>query len=142
MVFHSEYRADPATYHNVTSVRLRGPFEPQRLERALAEVIGAHPVLRTSFDVATFTEPLQLEHERVPTPLVVARIAHLEPSEQGRVIDAAIEAERRRPFDWASPPLLRFEAYGEATGRSSSSGPSGHGILDGWSLHLLLDELL
>ena len=69
-------------------------------------------------------------------------VAHLGSADQDRVIDAAVEAERRRPFDWASPPLLRFEAFDRGDGTFELLWAEYHGILDGWSLHLLLDEVL
>ena len=41
MLFHSELRADPATYHNVSTMRLRAPLDRVRLEDALAAVTAA-----------------------------------------------------------------------------------------------------
>src|SRR5439155_6794297 len=56
-VFHSEYSPDYIIY--VSSVEVRALFLRDRLETAVRRLVERHPILRTSFDLKGFSEPLQ-----------------------------------------------------------------------------------
>src|SRR5206468_10708525 len=111
MLFHSEYSRETAVYHDIFSFHLRARLDADALRAATARVVRRHPVLRTSFDLAGFDEPLQLVHERAEAPLVVEDIGTLSPADQEAALDAWIEAEKRRPFDWGRPPLIRLQVH-------------------------------
>ncbi|MFI6901261.1 amino acid adenylation domain-containing protein [Nonomuraea sp. NPDC050394] len=140
MLYHSAYEPDAATYHDLTTITLRGRFDAGAFEGALAEVTARHPVLRTSIDVSGFSEPLQLVHRTATLPLEVTDLSG-DPAAADRLA-AWSEAEKRRPFDWASPPLARAHVHvlpGELFAFSLSFH---HAILDGWSVASLVTELL
>jgi L-glutamate---[L-glutamyl-carrier protein] ligase len=142
MVFHSEYTAAGSTYHNVTSFRLAVALDPAALEVALAGLMRAHPILRTSFDLAGFAEPLQLVHESVAPPLVVGDLSELRGAARERAIEQAVERERNRRFDWSEPALFRVLAHRLGASETQLTIAEFHAILDGWSLNTLLGELL
>ncbi|MFE0148468.1 amino acid adenylation domain-containing protein [Nonomuraea sp. NPDC059007] len=140
MLYHSAYEPDAATYHDLTTITLRGRFDAGAFEGALAEVTARHPVLRTSIDVSGFSEPLQLVHRTATLPLEVTDLSG-DPGAAERLA-AWSEAEKRRPFDWAAPPLARAHVHvlpGELFAFSLSFH---HAILDGWSVASLVTELL
>ena len=72
MIFHMELSGDACGYHNVNSYRVSGPFDEQALRTAVAEVMRRHPVLRTSLDVSSYGQPLQLVHADLAAPVEVA----------------------------------------------------------------------
>jgi amino acid adenylation domain-containing protein len=82
MIFHSEYQPDSAVYHNVSSLHLQVRFEPELLREALRQLSSRHAVLRTSFALKTFSEPLQLVHRDVEVPLEIEDVRHLPQAEQ------------------------------------------------------------
>ncbi|MCK2217015.1 amino acid adenylation domain-containing protein [Actinomadura sp. ATCC 31491] len=140
MLYHSAYEPDAVTYHDLTTITLRGRFDAGAFTAALAEVTARHPVLRTSIDLTGFKEPLQLVHRTATLPLEVTDLSG-DPA-AGRRLAAWSEAEKRRPFDWASPPLARAHVHvlpGELFAFSLSFH---HAILDGWSVAALVTELL
>ncbi|MFI6290877.1 amino acid adenylation domain-containing protein [Nonomuraea sp. NPDC050790] len=140
MLYHSAYEPDAATYHDLTTITLRGGFDAAAFEAALAEVTARHPVLRTSIDVSGFSEPLQLVHRTATLPLEVTDLSG-DPDAAG-LLAAWSEAEKRRPFDWSAPPLARAHVHvlpGELFAFSLSFH---HAILDGWSVASLVTELL
>ncbi|WP_223270155.1 non-ribosomal peptide synthetase [Nostoc sp. 'Peltigera membranacea cyanobiont' 213] len=65
MVFHSEYSVDTGLYHDIFSYHLRSPLDLNILQSAIADLISRHPILRTSFAIAEFQQPLQLVHHTV-----------------------------------------------------------------------------
>ncbi|MFI6920963.1 amino acid adenylation domain-containing protein [Nonomuraea spiralis] len=122
MLYHSEL--DGVTFHDHTTLTLRGTFDEAALVRALEELSARHEVLRTSFDLTGFSEPVQLVHDRAEIPLTVS--------------DGEPEYG---PFDWTRAPLLRVHVRPEA-GRFALTVYFHHAILDGWSVARLVSELL
>jgi pristinamycin I synthase-3/4 len=141
MLFHSGYTAESTLYHNVTSLRLETPFDGEALRDAIGQLLARHPVLRTSFDASRFSEPLQLVHRQVQTPLEVEDLRALPPEERDRRVAGAVEEERRRKLDETVPPLLRFRVHLLEDGVFQITWTEHHAILDGWSVATLTAEL-
>ncbi|WP_425471110.1 amino acid adenylation domain-containing protein [Saccharothrix variisporea] len=104
-------------------LRLTGPLDVDRLERALDALAQRHDALRTTFDVVD-GEPVQVVADHGTIPLVVGD-----------------ERELCAPFDLRKGPLTRAVL--------KPLGPEDHVLVlvqhhivtDGWSVGVLLDEL-
>ncbi|MDM9379431.1 amino acid adenylation domain-containing protein [Chlorogloeopsis sp. ULAP01] len=141
MLFHNEYDTDTPIYHNVASLHIQAPFAPQHFQTAAQQLIHRHPVLRTSFDLSNFSQPLQLVHKNVTVALQVEDLSHLSIVEQEEILNAQLEAQKRHKFDWTSPPLLRFHIYRRSSQTFQFNFSEHHAILDGWSVATMLTEL-
>ncbi len=149
MLYHSELEPGSPTYHDLMTITLRGALDVPALTGALAGVAAGHPVLRTSFDLTGFSEPLQLVHDTATIPLEVADLRG-NGSDQGgpdgsgprERLAAWREAEKRTGFDWSSPPLLRAYAHVLDDDEFALSLSFHHAVLDGWSVAALVTELL
>jgi amino acid adenylation domain-containing protein len=141
MLFHTELRPDTAVYHDVFSVWVRAPFDEARLCRAVEEAVARHPVLRTSFDLDSSREPLQLVHAAVPAPFEVEDLRPLPEAESERAVHAWLEAERHRGFIWSVPPLARFHVHRRTDDSFQLTLSFHHSVLDGWSAATLLAGL-
>ncbi|HEX5721013.1 MAG TPA: amino acid adenylation domain-containing protein, partial [Thermoanaerobaculia bacterium] len=141
MLFHSERSPEAALYHDIFSYHLRAPFEAAALEAALARLVARHPVLRTSFALTGFSEPLQLVHRSVPVPLQIDDLRPLGVEERQVALRQWLESERRRPFVWARPPLFRVQIHRLTEEEIQLSLSFHHSILDGWSVAVFLTEL-
>ncbi len=108
-------------------VRLTGPLDRPRLERALATVVDRHEALRTTFD-ATDGVPAQ-----VVVPHVDIRVLNIQESE----VDALV----RHPFDLAKGPLLRAGIAAVGPEEHVLVLVVHHAVVDGWSCGILFDEL-
>jgi amino acid adenylation domain-containing protein len=142
MLYHSAYDAASATYHDIQTTTLRGVFDEAALGQALAELAARHAVLRTSFDLAGFSEPIQLVHSGARIPLEVTDLSGLAPTDARAGVARWLAAERGRPLDWGRPPLLRAHVHRLPLGRFALSLSFHHAILDGWSVASLVTELL
>ena len=142
MVFHSELAAGSATYHDLFTLTLHGEYRPAALAAALAEVTERHPVLRTSFNLTDFSEPLQLVHETVTPPVTETDWTALTESDARARLLAWREREKLDPIDWTVPPLLRTFVHRLPAGRFALTLSFHHAILDGWSVATLTTELL
>ncbi len=141
MLFHTELDPGSAIYHDQHSFHLRGSLDLGLMQAAVDQVVRRHPILRTSFDLATAGEPLQLVHETVPVPVGMDDVSHLPREEQEREVLAWLEAESLRRFDWAQAPLVRLHVHRRSAETFQFSLSFHHSILDGWSARSLLTEL-
>ena len=137
LAFHSEYSPDYLIY--LTSFHLQVPFDAARLQAALDRMVARHAILRSSYALEGFSEPLHLIHERIRVPLEVEDLRHLAPAEQQEAFDRWFAAEQLNKFDWRRPPLVRLRVHrrGDDSFQLTLSEP----FLDGWSVGLLLTEL-
>jgi amino acid adenylation domain-containing protein len=141
MLFHSEYTPDNAVYHDIFSFHLQAPLELEILSAVIHQLVIAHPVLRTSFNLTDFSEPLQLVHRTVDIPLQVEDIRDLSIDEQKAAVSAWIKAEKTRHFDWVNGLLFRFQIHDRTQETFQFTLSFHHAILDGWSVASLLTEL-
>jgi amino acid adenylation domain-containing protein/FkbM family methyltransferase len=142
MVYHSEVGEGAGhAYHVVTADTVEGRWAPAALTRAAAELTVRHEILRTSFDLTRFSEPMQLVHARAEVPVVTADLAGLPAAEREERIRAVVAAEKAAPFDWGAP-MLRLHALRTAERTFVLVQTHFHGALDGLSLHLMTRELL
>ncbi|WP_375476969.1 amino acid adenylation domain-containing protein [uncultured Nostoc sp.] len=141
MVFHSEYSPEGTTYHDVFTYYLQAPLEIQALQAAIQLLVNRHPVLRTSFHLTDFSEPLQLVHQNTDILLQVEDWYHLSTSEFEDALNAWLDEEKRRQFDWSIPPLLRFFVHCCTEETFYLTVSFHHAILDGWSVASMLSEL-
>ena len=130
-------------YHNTTSFRVLDdePFSLAALREAARIVVQRHEILRTSLDASTYSVPMQLVHGDAEMPVGMRDLRGLGTAEQTDAIGEFAVAERARRFDVSSAPLLRIFAH--VTGDDWwVSLTECHAILEGWSFHSLLMELL
>jgi amino acid adenylation domain-containing protein len=141
MLFHSDLAPGTGVYHDIHSVRLRGSYRHDLLATAIEQVLRRHPVLRTSFDLSTFSEPLQLVWQQVPIPFSAEDLSGLPPERQRETVSSWLEAERNRGFDRSLPPLVCFHVHRLSEDLFQFTLSFHHSVLDGWSAASLLTEL-
>jgi len=141
MVYHREYHPESAIYHDICAFHVKAPFDAGLIREAIGRVVARHPALRTSFNLTDFTEPLQLVHRAVATPLEVEDLSHLDAAGQNEAIAAWLAAEKRRGFDYERPPLLRFHIHIRSAEAFQFTLSFHHAIIDGWSDATMITEL-
>ncbi|WP_278265689.1 non-ribosomal peptide synthetase [Nocardia sp. AG03] len=115
---------------------LTGPLDPARLRRAADTVLARHANLRSAFVTAADGTPVQLVDAHVAAPLrVLDGIAESD-------LPALLAADQRTGFDPEQAPLLRFTVHSTGSGRHHLVLTGHHILLDGWSMPLLMKELL
>ncbi len=132
---------DVPAYHNVNSFHIRAPFFPEPFQRAVDRVIARHPILRTSFHLEGFGEPLQIVHRSAPLTVEVEDLRHLDEAEQQARLAAFLDTENRDLVDLARPPLLRLRVHRWEDDRFSLTLTEPHALSDGWSTAANLREI-
>ena len=103
--------------------------------------MARHPVLRTSFHLSEFEQPLQLVHQQVTPQLSVDDLQGLSTDEQEEAIATWIEQEKQNPFNFQKAPLIRFHLHQRSENSFNLTLTKHHAILDGWSVAILMTEL-
>ncbi|MCC9308103.1 amino acid adenylation domain-containing protein [Kitasatospora sp. RB6PN24] len=142
MAYHMELSGGTDSYHNVNSYRVSGAFDPALFEQAVAEAMERHPVLRTSIDLVSFGEPLQLVHGTLAPPVRVADLRGLPEPARRSAIRQEFERLRRTGFPLGEAPLFAVSVQLLAEDAFQLTLAEHHAILDGWSFTSLLSELL
>jgi amino acid adenylation domain-containing protein len=141
MIFLAASRPDTAVYHSIMSFHLRGDLDVAALKSAAQALVARHAILRTSFDLYNFSEPLQLVHKVVDVPIIVEDISGMSEQEQESLIADRLSAERHSYFAWTEAPLLRFIVHKRSDRTFQVTLTASHAIMDGWSDTLFLTEL-
>ena len=139
MIYHSMLHPESSVYHDIFSYDVRAPLEPELLRQAVRAVAAHHPQLRSSFDLASYSEPLQLVSREPAAELSTADVSALPAAEQDAEIARWVEEEKHRPFDLERAPLTRFQAHQRSAGTFTLTIAFHHAILDGWSVALVIE---
>jgi amino acid adenylation domain-containing protein len=131
-------------YHNITSYLIRddGPFSLEALAKAANTVVARHDVLRTSFDLISYTEPLQLVHASADIRIGHDDLRAVPEDEREEILKSFRTRQRAEPFDLAVAPLVRLDAQQITDDRWFLNFTEVHSILDGWSHNSLITEIL
>lgn len=124
-----------------TAMRIRGPLDPQLLERAGNEVIRRHEGLRTAFTNVK-GRLVQLIVRSLSVSLPVLDLRHLPQAEREREALRRLSAEVRQPFDLSRCPLYRVLAIRLSDDEFILAHTVHHIIGDGWSLGILIEDLV
>jgi amino acid adenylation domain-containing protein len=128
-----------AAYNVAAALSLEGPLDVPALEQALAGVIARHDVLRTNY-LAVDGVPQAVLRDSLPLQLPVT---DLTPSSTPDGDAAALAtALARAPFDLARDPLVRARLLRTGPARHALAVCFHHIVADGWSLGVLLTEVL
>ncbi|SOD59515.1 amino acid adenylation domain-containing protein [Streptomyces zhaozhouensis] len=142
MFFHSQQDAGRSTYHDLSSLRVTGPFRAEALTSVLAALGAAHEVLRSGVDLTTFSEPMQLVRASAAIPLTVEDLTGLAEAERDARVARWRAEETARGFDLSRAPLLRVHVQRLTDQEFWLHLSFHHAILDGWSLSLFTSRLL
>ena len=143
MVYEMLTDSRQANYQNVTSYWVRDEGFSLDALREAARIVGdRHEILRTSFDLSRFSEPLQLVHPAAEAEIGFEDLRDLDEAEQEARVHEFIAAERARPFDLERPPLYRLFAHLVSDDAWRLALCECHAILDGWSHNSFVTELL
>jgi amino acid adenylation domain-containing protein/non-ribosomal peptide synthase protein (TIGR01720 family) len=136
-------RAHPGAwaYFTQLSCRLVGPFSPDAFVAACQRVLERHPALRGSVALKGLTEPHQIVHGPLALPVERLDWTGRTEAEARTALAQLLEKDRETGFDPGRPPLLRLTLVQLAHEVFHLVWSSHHGMLDGWSMSLLLEEV-
>ncbi|WP_233512736.1 non-ribosomal peptide synthetase [Micromonospora deserti] len=121
-------------------IDLDGPVDGDRLRAALAAVTARHSGLRAAFQHAPDGTAVQVVADEVTVPW---RAVDLSAAADGAArAELVADEERTRPFDLSAAPLLRATLLKLDQRRFRLLLTAHHLVVDGWSLPVLVRDLL
>ncbi|QMU71794.1 non-ribosomal peptide synthetase [Streptacidiphilus sp. P02-A3a] len=144
MVYQMLADRDESPYHNITLFPFvdDAPFSLPAMREAAALLARRHEIVRTSFDLDGYSEPLQLVHADATVEVGYDDLRGLDAERIRTELEEFTTRTRRTPFDIGRAPMLRFHVHLTADDRWTFSFIECHAILDGWSHHSLIDEVM
>lgn len=105
-------------------------------------LLKRHSILRTSFEYEEMGIPLQCVYREVTLPFEMLDYQHMNPADQQQAITAYLRADLARGLNYKEPPLMRITLLQTDKDKFHMLWTYHHILLDGWSMSVLLEELL
>ncbi|MGW6912669.1 amino acid adenylation domain-containing protein [Kitasatospora sp. NPDC054939] len=132
--------AEGSAFYNVPiALRFDGAFRPAAFRAAFAALWERHEGLRAHFP-SQDGEPVQEFRPVGEAPFEEIDLAGS--ADAAARLDALVQDEAARPFDLARGPLLRGRLVRLAPEAHAALVTLHHSVSDGWSVAILLDELM
>jgi NRPS condensation-like uncharacterized protein len=136
-------RAEAAgVYFEQLCCTLSGGLDAALLEAAWQRVVDRHPILRTAFFWRGLAQPHQVVKKSVRVPWRHLDWRRLDAAERRGKTAELLRRDVEEGFDLGKPPLLRFTLARLEEDRSLFVWSFHHLLLDGWSVQLVLGEVL
>ncbi|WP_097213760.1 MULTISPECIES: non-ribosomal peptide synthase/polyketide synthase [unclassified Rhodococcus (in: high G+C Gram-positive bacteria)] len=143
LLFHATLAAETIDVYTAQLVMdLAGTVDPARLRGAANALVAHHPNLRTAFVYDDNGIAAQLVLDQVDVPFVEVDLTEVAAAGREAELRRLLDEERVARFAMDRPPLLRMLLIRTSADRCVLALTNHHIILDGWSMPLLVRELL
>ncbi len=142
ILFHTLYDRTSSAYFGQLSCTIHSEIDVDAFQKAWQWVTDRHAILRTSFHWLELDKPKQVVHSQTTFPWQYLDWSALSRTEQKSSFDALLETDRAQGFDLEAPPLSRATLIKLASARYRFIWSHHHLLLDGWSVSLVLKEVL
>ena len=141
MLLHSLPAPRAGLYLQQLLCDLHEPIDRAALRRAWTMLVERHDALRMGLAPDSPESPHQVFHDHVTVPWEEQDWRAESPAQQQHLLQALLDADRRRGFDLATPPLLRVTIVRLDTAHYQMVWTSHHALFDGRSRRILIVEL-
>jgi hypothetical protein len=138
--FLDQLTPDTATFNIVLTRPFHHPIDHVALERAFAEIVRRHKILRTTF-VTEAGHPVQRIAPPAPFAVPVVDLQTWPEADRSREVRRLATLEAQRPFDLARGPLLRVTLFTLGAEEHWLQIVVHHIVFDGSSIPVLSREL-
>jgi bacitracin synthase 3 len=138
----SQFDEVNAAYNMPGVYLLEGSLNMQALEYSFNELVARHEILRTTFAANEKGEIRQRIHSANNTDFTVGYHDLRNEQTSNTLLKITVQKEIEKAFDLANGPLLRANLYHVADNKWVFTCVMHHIISDGWSLGVLVNELL
>ncbi|HLK96979.1 MAG TPA: condensation domain-containing protein, partial [Hymenobacter sp.] len=140
MIFHGLYDQSSTAYTEQISCDLTD-VDTEALKKSWAYILKNHTVFRTSFYYDALNVPVQCVHKQVPLPFEILDYSGW-PTEQREKLSAFFQQDVARGFNFKEAPLMRITLVKLDEHTHAMVWTSHHILMDGWSMPIVLKELL
>ncbi len=142
LLFHHVAEADQDPYCDQAVCVLEGRVERSAFEVAWRRVAERHPALRTAFLWENLARPVQVVLRDVSLAVEYEDWRELDTAAQQSALTAMVAADRKKGFIFQQAPLVRLRLIRIAGERWYLFYSHHHILLDGWSIQVILRDVL
>jgi amino acid adenylation domain-containing protein len=142
LLFHRLADAEADPYFYQYAYRLQGDLRLDAFEGAWRHVVERHAVLRTAFVWEGVEKPLQVVRRQTSLPIERHDWRGVPEEEQRLRFAALLDGDRAAGLDLLRPPLMRLHVIRKAEREWLLVNSHHHILLDGWSMALVLRDVL
>jgi len=142
MLFHSLCAPESGVYVEQARFDLHGDLNIPAFTQAWQQLISRHSVLRTAFVWENLDNPVQIVGRQVKFPWEMQDWRDISIANQSLKLEELRETDRRQGFDLSQAPLMRLILIHLTETTYHFIWNHHHLLLDGWSVHLLYQELV
>ncbi len=142
MLFHARQTPGSPAYTEQVVWRVSGAFDVARYQSAWDSLHARHDALRSVFTHEKSREPLQMILKERRADFTVESLLDVPAGEREARAAEARAVEKSRGFDLARGPMLRVRVLQLEESEFDVVLTWHHILLDGWSTHLVLRDLL
>ena len=129
-----------ATYNMPLALRISGNLDINALQKALAQIVQRHEVLRTSFQTEN-AKAIQVIDPEPTMKINLVDLQQLETTQRENSVLTQAQLEATTPFDLENGPLIRCSLLQLSASEYVLLLTMHHIISDGWSIGVLIQEL-
>ncbi|MBE9052040.1 amino acid adenylation domain-containing protein [Nostocales cyanobacterium LEGE 11386] len=138
--FLQQVEPDNFAYNIAASIQLTGKLNLAALTDSLNALMQRHQILRTAF-ISLDNQPVQVVREEELT-LPIVDLTHIASTEQSAEVQRQATEQAQQPFNLSQAPLLRVLLLRLGEQEHTLLLTIHHIIADGWSMGVLLRELV
>ncbi|HUS17077.1 MAG TPA: amino acid adenylation domain-containing protein, partial [Chloroflexia bacterium] len=143
LLFHALYDArGPDVYTVQIVLELEGRLDGGALRAAADALVQRHASLRAGFRHENLSRPVQVIVAAVAVPWRSIDLSLLDEAAGAERFEQLLIEDRAERFDLSAPPLLRFTLIRLGVDRHRLLLTNHHILVDGWSMPVLVQELL
>ncbi|MEM8908424.1 MAG: condensation domain-containing protein, partial [Bacteroidota bacterium] len=142
ILFHSMYDDGSSAYTEQHQFGFASPLQMDAFVQAWEYVFRNHSILRSSIVFGAFKIPVQCVYKQVDLPLTELDFSNFDSTKQASALADFLAEDQSRGFDFGQPPFLRLTYIKLANDDYRLVFTSHHILLDGWSLPVMMGELL
>lgn len=142
ILFHALREEGSGVYVEQLTFRVEDGLYPATFAAAWQQLMQRHPILRGGFIWEGLDEPLQRVQREAATPWAEYDLREAACTDPQQRLSTFLRADRLRGFDLTKPPLLRMTLFRLNEHAYQIVWTFHHLLLDGWSLPLLLRDLV
>src|SRR5262249_17960789 len=143
LLFLGSYDAQAADVYTVQLVlSLDGLLDPAPLERSLQVLVQRHSSLRAAFVSDELGAPVQVIVSNALAPMRSLDLSQAAEAERETLLNELLASDRDTRFKLTQAPLVRFALIRLGLRQHQLVITSHHILMDGWSMPILVRELL
>lgn len=143
MLFHSLYEPGKATYLTQFVCEICGDLDKDSFRLAWRQVVRRYSALRATFESEIVTEePVQVIRYSQDREWGFEDWSYISPEQHQKSLNAYLERDRDQGMDVQRGPLMRFGLIQTGVAKHILVWSSHHLLMDGWSLPIVLKDVL